>query len=345
MKQMILIKYILRRILLSIASILGVITIAFFFTRSLSGLARSIWGHLPEWATYEDYLAEIAYLGLDKPIFMQYLVFMRNIFIGNWGLSLAVAYKTPVWDVILAHLPRTLEIMFISMSIAIFLGLRLGKISAANYKKTKDTAIRIFTYLMVSIPGFVVLIFLMQLYVHTPFRIFPLYGYKTPGYPEPPTITHIRLIDTLISGKLYLFFDYLWHLIVPVSAVTIVQLVIIIQQTRGKMLEVLQQDYIYTAIAKGCKNKDILKKHALKNAATPAIMVSSMGFPIVLGGMIAIERVYNTQGLGAMFFIAVDYLDFPLIIACAYVFALVVVVFNLAADILVAMIDPRIKLK
>jgi len=340
-----LLKYILKRILVSFASILGVLTIAFFITRSLPGLARVIWGRLPEWATYEDYLEEVAYLGFDKPLFIQYLVFIKNIFIGNWGLSLSVAYKTPVWDIIFSQLPRTLEIMFISMSIAIFLGLRLGKISAANYKKPQDNIIRIFTYLIVSIPGFVVLIFLMQIYIHTPFRIFPLYGYKTPGYPEPPTITHIRLIDTLISGKLYLFFDYLWHLIVPVSAVTIVQLVVIVQQTRGKMLEILQQDYIYTAMAKGCRKKDILNKHALKNAVTPAIMVSSMGFPIVLGGMIAIERIYNTQGLGALFFMAVEYLDFPLIIACIYVFAIVVIFFNLFADIIVVIIDPRVKLK
>ncbi|MFX1309781.1 MAG: ABC transporter permease [Promethearchaeota archaeon] len=336
-------KYILRRIIVSIASILGVITIAFFITRALPG--DPIWPRLPQWATYQDYLEEIAYLGFDKPIFIQYLIFMKNILTGNWGLSLTIAFKTPVWDIIFAHLPRTLEIMFISMSIAIFLGLRLGKISAANYKKTKDIVIRTFTYIMISIPGFVVLIFLMQLYVHTPFRIFPLYGYKTPGYPEPPTITHIRLIDTLISGKLYLFSDYIWHLIVPVSAITIVQLVVIIQQTRGKMLEVLQQDFIYTALAKGCKNKDVLKKHALKNAKTPAIMVSSMGFPIVLGGMIAIERVYNTQGLGAIFFMAIESLDYPLIVACIYIFSIVVIIFNLIADIIIVISDPRVKLK
>ena len=333
----------MRRILVSFASILGVITIAFFITRALPG--DPIWDRLPQWATYQDYLEEIAYLGFDKPIHIQYLVFMKNILIGNWGLSLTIALKTPVWDIIFAQLPRTLEIMFISMSIAIFLGLRLGKISAANHKKPQDIIIRIFTYIMISIPGFVILIFLMQLYVHTPFRIFPLYGYKTPGYPEPPTITHIRLIDTLISGKLYLFFDYVWHLIVPCSAVIIVQLVVIVQQTRGKMLEVLQKDYINTAKAKGCKKKDILKKHALKNAATPAIMVSSMGFPIVLGGMIAIERIYNTQGLGALFFLAIESLDYPVIIACIYVFAIVVISFNLLADIFVAIIDPRVKLK
>ncbi len=336
-------KYILKRILISFASILGVITIAFFITRALPG--DPIWDRLPQWATYQDYLEEVAYLGFDKPIHIQYLIFMKNILIGNWGLSLTIALKTPVWDIIFAQLPRTLEIMFISMSIAIFFGLRLGKISAANYKKSKDTIIRIFTYIMISIPSFVVLIFIMQLYVHTPFRIFPLYGYKTPGYPEPPIITHIRLIDTLISGKLYLFFDYVWHLIVPVSALTIVQLVVIVQQTRGKMLEVLQKDYINTAIAKGCRKKDVLKRHALKNAATPAIIVSSMGFPIVLGGMIAIERIYNMQGLGALFFLAIESLDYPVIVACIYVFAIVVIIFNLIADIFVAIIDPRVKLK
>ena len=337
-------RYILKRILAAILTILGVITITFFFSRMIPGnpvFARLPFGRV----SLEDIQKEERRLGLDKPVFVQFIVYVKDMLTGNWSFSFTVETNTPVWDLILARLPRTLEVMFYSMIIAIFIGSRLGRITGAHRNDATDTLTRSVTYFLISIPAFVIVLFLVQIYVYTPFKFFPMHGYKDTIYTEPPTITHIRLLDCILSGKIYLATDYLRHLAVPLSAMTLVQLVVITRQTRSNMFEVLEQNYINTARVKGCSEKTVMKKHAFKNAVTPTIMVSSMGFPVVLGGMIAVEKIYNWVGMGVLFYDATTGTDYPLVIACIYVFALVVIITNLFADIIVAMIDPRIRLK
>jgi len=303
------------------------------------------WRRLPSKASYEDYLAERARLGLDQPIIVQFFIYMGDLLTGNWGVSISTIIDYPISELINSHLPRTLEVTVMSMLIAIFLGIRLGKISASHKNSKRDKIIRIFTYFFISIPGFVVVIFFMQLYVFTPIKIFPMFGIKNPRYPEPPLITGSRLLDCILSKQIYLLVDYLWHLIVPVSAMVIVQMVAIIRHTRSNVLEVLQMDYIRTAEAKGCKRKKLIKKHAIKNAIPPVITVSAMGFPILLGGMIGIELIYNFPGLGFLFRDAVQYTDYPLIIAIIFVYSVSVIIINLIADFIVSALDPRIRLK
>ncbi|MHA1916264.1 MAG: ABC transporter permease [Promethearchaeota archaeon] len=337
-------KYILKRILLIIPTLIGILIITFFITRALPG--DPVAYRLPLFrVSLEDILAERARLGLDKPVIVQFFVFVSDMLSGNWGYSFTVLPDTPVWDIILERLPRTLEFMFYSMTIAIFFGTRLGRISGAHQNKGKDVVSRIFTYFLVSAPAFVLVIFLIQISMVSPIKIFPTYGYKSTVYPLPPTITHIYLLDCLLSGEWYLASDYLWHLIVPLSAVTLVQLVVIVRQTRSGIIDTLNYDYINTARVKGCSEKDVIKKHAFKNALIPAIMVASMGFPVVLGGMIAVEEIYQMVGMGALFYDAVGVSDYPIIIASIYIFALVVVIVNLIGDVLIAIIDPRIRLK
>ncbi len=336
-------QYIIKRALISIATIFGVIIITFFISRMLPG--DPVWARLWRGATWEDYLRERERLGLDKPLIVQFFVFLGDIFTGNWGFSFVFTQNYPIWLLIMQHLPRTLEIMFISLFLSIFFGLLLGKASAVHRNGFRDLIFRIFTYIFVSIPGFVVIVFFMQLYVYTPFRIFPLYGYKTAGYPEPPIITGIRSIDCLISGKWYLFVDYIWHIIVPVATMTIIQMVILIRQTRASVINALQSDYVQLAKAKGNPEKMVTNKHILKNALPPIITTASMQFPIVVGGMVAVEIIYNFIGLGYLFQHAVRLSDYPLMIAIVFVFSLIVIVSNFIADLLILLIDPRIKLK
>ncbi len=336
--------YILKRILAAIPTILGVIIITFIITRFIPG--NPVFSRLPFGrVSLEDIKREEARLGLDKPVIVQFMVYMKDMLTGDWSFSFTVDTNVPVWHLIMQRLPRTLEVMFYSMALAIFVGSRLGKITGANRNKSKDIITRIFTYILISIPAFVVVLFLMQIYVFTSFTIFPMSGYKNIRYEDPPTITYIRLLDCIISGKWYLAVDYLWHLALPFSVMTLIQLVVVTRQTRSSIFDILEQNYINTARVKGCAEKDVIKKHAFKNALTPSIMVSSMGFPVVLGGMIAVEKVYEWVGMGSLFYDGVRGSDYPVVIASIYVFALVVIIVNLIADILVAMIDPRIRLK
>ncbi|MFX1390460.1 MAG: ABC transporter permease [Promethearchaeota archaeon] len=336
-------KYFFKRVLISIATIFGVIVITFFISRLLPG--DPVWARLWRGATLEDYLNERERLGLDKPLIVQFFVYIGDIFTGNWGFSYVFSQNYPIWELVMQHLPRTLEIMFISLFIAIILGIMLGKTSGVHRNGFRDIIFRIFTYIFVSIPGFVVIVFFMQLYVYTPFRLFPLYGYKTVGYPEPPLITGIRSIDCLISGKWYLFIDYIWHITVPVATMVIIQMVILIRQTRASVIEALQSDYVQLATAKGNPKKKVLNKHVLKNALPPVITTASMQFPIVVGGMVAVEMIYNFIGLGYLFQHAVIMSDYPLMIAIIFVFSLLVIISNFIADLLIVLIDPRIKLK
>ncbi|MHA1254857.1 MAG: ABC transporter permease, partial [Promethearchaeota archaeon] len=223
-------------------------------------------------------------------------------------------------------------------------GFKLGKISAAHRNSKRDDVVKIFTDIFVSIPAFVIITYFMQLYVATPLKILPIFGYKTAGFPEPPQITYSRILDCLISGNVYLLFDYLWHLIVPVSGLTIVQLVRISRQMRASMISTLEEDYIRTANAKGVKRRHVLKKHALRNSVTPVIVVSGMGFSAVLGGMIAVEVIYQLPGMGKLFYDAISGADYNLIIASVWVFSIVVIIFNFFSDVIIAALDPRIKL-
>jgi len=335
--------YFAKRVLIAIVTIFGVICVTFFISRMLPG--DPVWARLWRGATWEDYLRERERLGIDKPIIIQFIIYIGDIFTGNWGYSFVFAQNWPIWLLIGQHLPRTLEIMFFSLFIAISLGILLGKTSAVHRNGLRDIIIRLFTYVFVSIPGFVLIIFFMQLYVHTPFRVFPLYGYKTAGYPEPPIITGIRSLDCLISGKWYLLFDYLWHMTVPLCTMIIIQMVILIRQTRSSVIEALQMDYVQFAKAKGNPKKKIVNRHVLKNALPPIITTASMQFPIVLGGMVAVEMVYNFIGIGYIFQNAVALTDYPLIIAIIFVFSLLVIISNLITDMIVVLIDPRIKVR
>ncbi|MHA1467079.1 MAG: ABC transporter permease [Promethearchaeota archaeon] len=338
-----LIKFILRKLVSIIPTLLVILVITFFMTRLLPGDPAMM--RMPDKFTWDEYLLERARLGLDKPIFVQFFIFVGDMLSGNWGFSFTVAEDWPVWILINQRLPRSLEIMTISMIIAIILGLKLGKYTGANNNTKKDSIIRIFTYFFVSMPAFIVISYLMQLYVSTPFTFLPMFGYKTMGYPEPPPITYSRILNCLLSGQIYLLTDYLLHLIIPVSALTIVQLVTISRQMRASMISTLEEDYIRTAYAKGVKKRKVIKKHAFKNSVTPVIILSGMGFSAVLGGLIAVEVIYQLPGMGKIFYDAIRRSDYPVIIATVWVFSIVVIVFNFIVDVMVAIIDPRIRVK
>jgi len=261
--------YFLRRVILCIPVIFGVIIITFFITRAVPG--DPVLRLLPEKFTAEMYEREKARIGLDKPLIIQFIVYMIDVLRGNWGYSIGVFPRSEVWNMIFQWLPRSLEIMFLSMFIAAFIGIKLGKFSASHRNKPSDYTIRSFSYVGMSVPMFVIGYFLIIFCLATGIKIFPFYGYKSPGIGNPPTLTHSRIIDCIISGNFYMLFDYGLHLFLPMIGITIGQLVLISRQTRGSLISILQTDYIRTARAKGLPAKIILKRHALRNAFIPTI--------------------------------------------------------------------------
>ncbi|MHA1193048.1 MAG: ABC transporter permease [Promethearchaeota archaeon] len=336
-------KFFIRRLFISIVTIFGIIIIIFIFSRALPG--DPVWYRLSPRATMEDYYEEYARLGFDKPVIYQLMVFISDLLTGNWGFSYTIAKNSDVWSLIVLYLPRTIEVMLISMFLAIGLGIMFGKISAKRLNSFWDYLIRISMYLVLSVPAFVIIIFFVLLYTNSPYKIFPLYGFKTIYYPDPTFITGFPLLDSFLACELYLFLDLVWHLIIPVSTMTIVQMVAIIRQTRSSLLEVIQMDFIRTAKVKGCSNRRIINKHALKIAIPPVITISAMGFPIVLGGMIGVEVAYHFVGIGYIFREAVIYRDYSVLITIIFLFSLIVVIFNFLTDVIIGFLDPRIRFK
>jgi peptide/nickel transport system permease protein len=333
-------KYIFRRFLTMIPVVFGAVTVVFFMSRLMPGNPAA--AYLPINATKEQLRAVEHWLGLDQPLYIQYFRYIADIFTGNWGKSSRISLGTDVWELIWAHFPRTMELTIFALLIASFLGIKAGLISAKHRNKPKDTVIRGVALIGVAVPVFW-LGMLLQYFLTYQIRIFPSIGYKNPIWGDPDFITGFRSIDSLLSGYLYLFVDYMWHLILPVAALAFISLASITRQTRSSMLEVLQQDYIRTARAKGCSEKDVVKSHALKNALIPTITVIGLNFGGLLGGAVLTETTFNLVGMGTLMITAIQTYDYYVINATVFLTAVIFVFVNLFMDIIYGFVDPRIR--
>jgi len=320
--------------------VFGAITVVFFMSRMMPG--NPAYAYLPINATLEQVRAVERWLGLDQPIYIQYFRYIADLFTGNWGLSSQISKGTNVWVLIWNHFPRTMELTIFALLIASFLGIKAGLISAKHRNKPKDTVIRGAALIGVAVPVFW-LGMLLQYFLTYQIRIFPSIGYKNPVWGDPTFITGFRSIDSLMSGYFYLFVDYMWHLVLPVAALAFISLASITRQTRSSMLEVLQQDYIRTARAKGCREKDVVKSHALKNALIPTITVIGLNFGGLLGGAVLTETTFNLVGMGTLMITAIQTYDYYVINATVFLTAVIFVFVNLFMDIIYGFVDPRIR--
>ena len=333
-------KYIARRIIQIIPVLFGILTLTFFLSRFIPG--DPVNPYLPLDHTQADYDQMEHILGLDRPLIVQYFQYFIDIFTGNWGISNSIAPDEPVWDLIWDRLPRTMDLSIFSIVIASYIGIKTGKISSTHRNKWKDTSLRGVALIGVSIPVFWLgmifrYIFSIQL------EWLPGSNFKTGSFPDPAFVTGFRWIDSLLSGEIYLFMDYLRHLILPVACLSLITLASIVRQTRSSMLEVLEQDYIRTARAKGCKNKDVINIHALKNALIPTITTIGLNFGSLLGGAILTETTFNFHGVGELIVVAINDYDYYVLNATIFFVALMFLVINLITDLVYGLIDPRIR--
>lgn len=339
-----LLKYIIRRLIAFIPVIFGALTLTFILARAMPGdpviallRARGVTTINPE------RIAALRHeLGLDLPIVVQYFRYLADLFTGNWGTSVSVATGTEVWDLLARRLPRTIDLSLFSIVIASYVGIKVGVISATHRNKPRDTFFRGLALLGVTIPIFF-LGMLLQFYIGYKVDIFPTVGYKQVQYADPPYITGFFLIDSLLGGYFYLFIDYLWHISMPVFCLAFVYMAGIVRQTRSSMLEVLEQDYVRTARAKGCKEKDVVHTHALKNALIPVTTVIGLNFAGLLGGAVLTETTFGIYGIGLTLVDAVQKQDYWVLNAVVFVFVIIIVLTTLIIDLLYGILDPRIR--
>lgn len=332
-------KYIFRRLLVMVPVLFGVLLITFILSRMMPG--DPVLANLPPVFTQAQYDAAMRRLGFDLPLWQQFFIYIGNLFTGNWGYSISINKGQAVWELIWQRLPRTIDIALFSMIIASFVGIKTGVISAKHRNKAKDTILRGAALIGVSIPIFW-LGLILQLSLSYRLGLFPAIGYKTLSYGDPPFLTGFRIIDSLVSGEWYIITDYLYHLALPVLCLSFITLASITRQTRSSMLEVLQQDYVRTARAKGCREKDVINKHAKKNALIPTVTVIGLSVGALMGGAVLTETTFNLHGVGELLLRAIVDRDYYVINAIVFMITIVFIVVNLFTDLLYARLDPRI---
>ncbi|MFX1308834.1 MAG: ABC transporter permease [Promethearchaeota archaeon] len=340
-------KYIAKRILYAIPVVFGVLIIIFILSRLIPGdqvlsYLTSI-GIYPEGENFLQLYQQLRHeLWLDTPIFLQFVRYLMDTFSGNWGYSVSNYPGQEVWSLIMLRLPRTIDIALFSILISIFLGIKLGVISASHRNKSSDTVLRGLALLGVSIPIFF-LGNVLQYFLSLQLGWFPATGFKNRGYSDPDFISGFRIIDALFSGEFYLIFDYLHHLILPVFCLSFVTLGTITRQSRSSMLEVLEQDYVRTARAKGVNEKDVYRQHALKNSLLPTTTVIGLNLASVLSGTVLTEVTFDINGIGTLLVDSIFTHDFWVVNALIFVITIMYLSMSIAIDIGYSIIDPRIR--
>jgi len=284
--------------------------------------------------------------GLRDPFPVQYARWMRNIFRGDFGFS--VTASAPVLEGFKRYFPITFELVLYATPMIILVGVWLGTAGAVHKDKPIDHGTRVFAIFGYSLPTFWLgLLLLMVLYGY--FGVFPPGVVSNEGKdllfnPEFRRYTGLITIDAILNWEWGLFWDGLYHIILPAVNLVILNSALILRLMRSSMLEALGQDYIRTAIAKGASTRAVINLHARRNALIPVITISGYMFAILMAGMVITETIFVREGIGRWMARAALQLDVPAIMFNVLFLGTVFVTVNLIVDIVYAYVDPRIRL-
>ncbi len=278
-------------------------------------------------------------MGFDRPIYVQYVEWMGRILRGDLGTS--IINKTPVMGELKGRLAATIELVAAAMVIGIVIGVGVGIISAIRQNSWIDLSSTVAVLLGVSMPIYwLALILIYALAVNR--SIFPPSA-RLDAQLDVVRHTGFMLIDTMLMGDFSLFLNALWHLILPAFVLSTTIMPILARMTRSSMLEVLRQDYIRTADAKGLQHRTVVIQHALKNALLPVITIVGLQLGSLLGGALLTETIFSWPGMGLWTYRAILSRDYPIVQGAVLVSATIYVVVNLLVDISYAYVDPRIR--
>lgn len=315
-------RYILRRLFHALLVMFVISFIVFFIMYKAGDPVELL---LPPDATQQDVVDMRVYLGLDKPFTTQYAIFLKNALQGNIGNS--YIYGQPAVDIVLERFPATLELSFLAMLFAIVLGIPLGVIASVKPKALISRGIMFFSLAGISIPVFwtgMVFVLICSVFL----GILP-----SSGRGEVAFFTSA------------LTWDGIKHLVMPVLTLTLFQLALIIRLTRTGMMEVLMQDYIKLAKAKGLPNKVVAYYHALKNTLIPVITVIGIQFGQLIAFTIVTETIFAWPGTGKLIIDSIQNLDRPVVVAYLLMVSLIFVIINFLVDVIYTFVDPRVRVK
>jgi peptide/nickel transport system permease protein len=336
-------RYISKRIIWLTFVLLGLCAITFVLSRVVPGDPATV--YLGPRAKLEQIKEVRARLGLDKPLYIQFMYYLRDLIHGDLGESLST--HRPVLVGIWEHLPASLELMFSAIILATLVGIPLGVISAKKENTGVDHLSRLFSVACTSLPSFW-LAMIFQIFFFSWLGIFPIGGRldTVVNLVNPiEKITGFYVVDALFTGNWPALKDVLMHLFLPSITLASYSAGIIARMTRSTMLEVLREDYITTARSVGISEKEILFIQGLRNALGPTLTTAGLCFAFMLTGTFFIELIFFWPGLGTYTTNAIFSNDYPVIMGVTMLMAIFYVVVNLAVDILIAVVDPRIRLQ
>jgi dipeptide transport system permease protein len=331
-------RYVLSRLLTFVPTFLGVTIISFSFIRVLPGDPIIVMAG-ERGLTEERYQELVARFGFDKPLWQQFWDYLSGVLQGDLGNSFVT--NRPVWNEFFTLFPATLELSLCAILFATFLGLPAGVIAAVYRGKLFDRALMSGALVGYSMPIFwwallLIIVFSGQLgWTPVSGRIALFYFF--------PDVTGLMLVDSLLSGQKGAFASAVWHLILPTIVLGTIPLAVIARQTRSAMLEVLGEDYIRTARAKGLHPIRVNGLHALRNALIPVITVIGLSVGTLLAGAILTETIFSWPGIGKWMVDSIFRRDYPVVQGGLLMIALMVMIVNLTVDLLYGLINPKIR--
>ena len=331
--------YIIRRFLILIPTLFGVSVIVFLMLHLTPGDPAELL--LGERATEATLTQVREHLGLNEPLHVQYGLFLKRLSKGDLGETIWTRQK--VWIEIKERFPATIELSMVALCISCFFGVILGIISATKQYSIFDYVSMIGALTGVSMPIFWLgLIFMLVFSVNLGWL--PISGRLSVNV-DIQVITNFYIIDAIITGNWTALKDVVWHLIMPAVTLSTIPTAIVARMTRSAMLDVLRQDYIKTAKAKGLSQFKVVYKHALRNALIPVVTTIGLQFSVLLDGAILTETIFAWPGVGKWMYDGVTKRDYMVIQGGTLFIATMFVVINLMVDILYAIINPRISVK
>jgi glutathione transport system permease protein len=308
--------FLIRRIALAFVTLFTVLTLVFVIVRILPGDPAQL--ILGDQASREAIEAMHVRLGLDQPIFLQYLSFLANALRGDWGVSMITGQ--PVLAEVLNVLPWTIDLTLVSLALGIVLGVPLGVWSALRRNRLVDYLVRVVSLMGLSFPAFVSAIILLFLFA-IELRWFP--------------------VISAHKGSLKAWTE---SIVLPAISLGLNSAAYITRVTRSAMLEVLSEDYVRTARAKGAPERIVIWRHALRNALIPIITVAGLYLSTLIGNSVLTEIVFSRPGLGKLIVGALNQRDYTMLEGMMVIYTLAVVVVNLLSDLAYGFVDPRVKL-
>jgi peptide/nickel transport system permease protein len=330
-------RYTLRRTAALIPVLVGVSVVVFLFLHLIPGDPAS--AMLGDHATPDAIARLRAAYGLEQPWPTQYALFVGHLLQGDLGRS--IRSNTPVTTELAQRFPATAELTLVAMLIAVLVGIPAGIISATRRGSLFDHASMVVALAGVSMPIFW-LGLMLAWFFGVQLKWLPFSARLDTGARFTP-ITNLLLLDALVRADWGIFIQTVRHLALPALALSTVPMAIIARMTRGAMLEVMSQDFVRTARAKGLRDRVVIGGHALKNALLPVVTIVGLQVGALLSGAILTETIFSWPGIGRWVYESIQSRDYPVVQAMTLIIALIFVVANLLVDLSYAWLDPRVR--